>query len=494
MSSLRVLQIEDVEDDGLLLLHELRRGGFVPFAVRVESLDGLRAALESASWDLVLSDFGLLGFDTLDALALVQERAGDLPFVIVSGSIPDVAVSAAMKAGAHDFVSKNDLKRLVPAVRRELAEARSRHERRLAEARFQTLARSLDGLVLTIDGQLVVDGVFGRGLSAGPLLVVPAVGQRVRELLGADGATIEASCRRVLAGADATVHELTFANGDELSTVQVSIAPMLAADGGVSGLVATLRDITDSKRLQAHLVSSDRMATIGTLAAGVAHEINNPLAALLSNLGLLDRHLGQLEHGRLTPGVLTDMQEMLTDARAAAAIVRTIASDLRTFSRQAEEAPSPVSVIEVLESALRLARNQIASRARISRCYDDVPAAKAVASRLGQVFLNLLVNAAQAIPDDASARDHAIGLAVSADHTARRVIIAVSDTGPGIPEKLQQRLFTPFFTTKPSGVGTGLGLSICRRIVSSFGGDITVQSAVGAGSTFRVSLPFALAS
>jgi signal transduction histidine kinase len=270
---------------------------------------------------------------------------------------------------------------------------------------------------------------------------------------------------------------------------------MFADEGGaVTGLVGYLRDVSEQRRLQGQVLASDRMATIGTLAAGVAHEINNPLSALLSNLHMLGVDLQRLSAGHmLTPLLMGNLLEVLDDANAAAAMVRTIAADLRTFARQAEDPAMPLSITMVLESALRLARNRLVSRARVVRSYDDVPPVLGVASSLGQVFLNLLVNAAQALPEP-HGEPGEIRLEVSHDAAAGRVVVAIADTGHGMSKAVQARLFTPFFTTKPQGVGTGLGLSICRRIVTSLGGDITVESREGEGTTFRVSLPVASAA
>ncbi len=146
-----------------------------------------------------------------------------------------------------------------------------------------------------------------------------------------------------------------------------------------------------------------------------------------------------------------------------------------------------MNVHDVLESTLRLAWNEVRHRAELVKEYGDIPPVTADESRLGQVFLNLVVNAAQAIPEG-NARHHRIGIRTSVDERGR-VAIRFSDTGPGIPRELRADLFTPFFTTKPAGVGTGLGLAICQRIVHSFGGEITVESELGRGTAFCVLLP-----
>jgi PAS domain S-box-containing protein len=245
------------------------------------------------------------------------------------------------------------------------------------------------------------------------------------------------------------------------------------------------RDVTERVKTQAQLMFSDRMASIGSLAAGVAHEINNPLTATVASLEFASDRVAGLA-GRLEPSELSDLQELLTDASAGAQRVRTIVRDLKIFSRAEEDNRGPVDVQRVLESSLRMAWNEIRHRAQLVREYEPVPPVEANESRLGQVFLNLLVNAVQALPDGYADKNQ-IRVRTRLDASGR-VAAEVEDTGPGIPPEVLARLFTPFFTTKPRGVGTGLGLSICQRIVTSFGGEMSVESVVGRGTLFRVCL------
>jgi CheY-like chemotaxis protein/anti-sigma regulatory factor (Ser/Thr protein kinase) len=162
--------------------------------------------------------------------------------------------------------------------------------------------------------------------------------------------------------------------------------------------------------------------------------------------------------------------------------------DLRVFSRGEDEQPGPVDVEHVMESTLRMAWNEIRHRARLVKHYARVPPVEASEARLGQVFLNLIMNAAQAMTEDLASTNE---IRISTSVQGQRVQVEVSDTGSGIDPDVMKRLFTPFVTTKPVGVGTGLGLSICHRIVTSFGGEISVESKVGKGTRFRVTLPFA---
>jgi signal transduction histidine kinase len=362
---LRVLVIEDEDDDFTLLCAHLRRSGYEIDATRVDTEEDLRAALARPGWDAIISDYSLPTLDAPSALAVVKEAAVDIPFIIVSGTVnEDIAVSA-MRAGAHDFMSKNRLARLVPALERELRDAAGRRE---------------------------------------------------------------------------------------------------------------------TVRLREELVLADRMASVGALAAGVAHEINNPLAAVLANLEFARAELEALGGDRAT-----NVRATLVDACEAAQRVRFIVRDLKVFSRASDEDHGPVDVHEVLESTLRMAKSEVRHRARLVRDYADVPPVRANAARLGQVFLNLVVNAAQAIAEG-SADTNEIRV-VTRREGKDRVAIEVHDTGEGIPPEVAGRIFDPFFTTKPIGTGTGLGLAICHRIVSSLQGEISVTARPDRGMTFRVVLP-----
>lgn len=270
--------------------------------------------------------------------------------------------------------------------------------------------------------------------------------------------------------------------------LSVSGRPLIDAAGRHRGGVVVFRDATAEKALQEQLLLADRMAAVGTLAAGVAHEINNPLAAVMANVHLAAEGVG--EHARIhgASPTLDDVREALQDAGQGAERIRTIVRDLKIFSRSEEnERAGPVDVHRVLTSTLRMAGNEIRHRAQLVTHFGEVGLALANESRLGQVFLNLLINAAQAIPEGNVAGNW-IRVTTRTDADGR-VQVEVADSGAGMAPEVLARLFTPFFTTKPIGTGTGLGLSICRRIVTGLGGTIEATSEVGRGSVFLVSLP-----
>jgi PAS domain S-box-containing protein len=260
-------------------------------------------------------------------------------------------------------------------------------------------------------------------------------------------------------------------------------------------IYASARDVTE-RRLeederednQKRLVAADRLASVGTLAAGVAHEINNPLFSLTSNLEMIAAETRKGANGE-PPIDVGAVREMVVDAREASNRVRLIVADLLTFSQATEERRVVLDLRATMKRAIRAAAPEIGRGARLFEEYGDAPYVEADEARLAQVFLNLLVNAAQAsLPGGATTND--IRVATSTD-TAGRAVIEVHDTGSGITEEVMDHIFEPFFTTKPLGAGKGLGLSISHNIVVSLGGELTATSEAGRSTIFRVVLPAA---
>ena len=257
--------------------------------------------------------------------------------------------------------------------------------------------------------------------------------------------------------------------------------------GGSTRVFGVVQDITEQVRLNAKLQLTERMASIGTLAAGVAHEINNPLSYVLSNLTV---SLAELERLRAPPGVdLDELLQALREAKEGAERVKQIVADLRTFARVDEQRRAPCDVTQVITAALNMARNETRHRARVVTHFEPVSPVLANEARLGQAFLNLIINAAQAIPDG-HADQHTISVTVR-EHGGS-LTVSVKDTGSGIAPEHLPRIFDPFFSTKAVGEGMGLGLFITQNIVRDLGGDVSVQSTPGLGTTFDVRLPTAV--
>jgi PAS domain S-box-containing protein len=247
--------------------------------------------------------------------------------------------------------------------------------------------------------------------------------------------------------------------------------------------LAAIRDLTELRQMQSSLAFADRMASIGTLAAGVAHEINNPLTFIMLNL---EDAMHGLEAGQAGSPGIEAIIDMLRDAQVGAGRVRDIVRDLKTFSREDDDVVGSVELGPVIVYATRMANAELRHRAKLEVHVPELPRVRGNETRLGQVFLNLVVNAAQAIAQGAADENT---VTVSAERREDVVVVSITDTGAGIAPEVLGRIFDPFVTTKSQG--TGLGLPICHGIVTRLGGTITVESERGRGTTFRVTLPIA---
>jgi signal transduction histidine kinase len=358
---LRVLIVEDAEDDALLLVRELRRGGYAVVFERVETEEQMTAALDRQPWDLVLADYALPRFSGPRALALVKGRGLDLPFIIVSGTIGEETAVAAMKAGAHDYLMKGHLARLVPAIQREVGDAEERRQR----------------------------------------------------------IAMEQVARR-----------------------------------------------------------AEKLAALGTLAAGLAHELNNPMTAITGYLAILRK------------GVPSGsaQEEMIDRAQEQAGRVSRIVADLRRFAEQERHASGQrFSLGRAVDQALSLYGDRLrAAGITVTRNVDEpLPEAEGDPVQIQQMVAHLVENAINAM-EHGGRLDVQLG---TVDGDALRLRIA--DTGAGIPKPIRDRIFDPFFTTKEQAGRAGLGLSVSHSIVEAHHGRIVVESEGGMGAAFTVLLPAA---
>lgn len=398
-------------------------------------------------------------------------------------------------------------------VRDVTARRRAEEALRRSEASFRTMIELLpDGVVVHRGGRILYvnpEGVRRLGYTASEELV----GRAVADITHPDDrAEVASRLARIAAtGEPLELREDRFLKRDG-STVTAEVVALQMTFDGAPAIVALSRDVTEQKQLQAQLAQADRLASMGLIAAGVAHEINNPLTYTLLNLERIVRELPDIRgalvrvQSELTAAlgepaaaaileragveVATEQARILADRASEAADgarrVAKIAGDLKVFARADSDERAPVSVNALMNKAIDIAANELRFRATIRRSYGDVPRVMANAGRLTQVFLNLVVNAAHAIEEGAP-RENTVEI------TTRRhegeVWIEVADTGRGIPREHLARLFEPFFTTKAAGLGSGLGLSICANIVRAHGGRIEVASDPGRGSRFTVRLP-----
>jgi signal transduction histidine kinase len=267
----------------------------------------------------------------------------------------------------------------------------------------------------------------------------------------------------------ASIPVLAMSADDTPKAVAVDAEAYIKKPFQYDALCDTIRRVIDAKR---HALL-DRMASLGTLAAGIAHEINNPLTYVIANLRLLEEE--------------TPASVRLHDALEGAQRIRGIVTHMKTFSRAGDEHRSYVDLRSILDSSLTVVMGEIRGHARVVKDYGHIPLISANAGQLGQVFLNLLLNAAHSI-EEGNPEQNTIRVVTRVAENGD-LVVEISDTGRGIPAEIRQRIFDPFFTTKRLGIGTGLGLSVCHGIVRGLQGTISVESDIGSGTTFRVTLP-----
>jgi PAS domain S-box-containing protein len=454
----------------------------------------------NGSFPLILVDWVL---PTMDGLALCR-RIRALP----NGALP-VIVFITARSGAADLVRGLDSGAddyLTKPLDPELLGTRLAIAERMAEERARSLSTksallsSEAGFRALIEGS--PDGIIvhraGRVVYVNPSLLA-ALDYKSAALVGASYMQLIRMQDRVQESAwvQQVVESSKPAAPREVRLIRRDGTPAVFEEvviptqfEGQHAVAALLRDLSERKRMEQRLMLADRMVSIGTLAAGIAHEINNPLSYVMANLRFIQDEVAELATN-MPASKLAGLRELIAQADDGAERVRVVIQDLKSFSRATPTEDGPVEVQRVLDGAINMAWNEIRHRAQLEKRYELVPQVRGTETRLGQVFINLLINAAQAIPVG-RAGDNRITVSVKRCDDA--VLIEVSDTGCGIPSEALGRIFDPFFTTKPVGVGTGLGLSICHNIVSSLGGDITVESQVDVGTTFRVLLPTARVS
>jgi PAS domain S-box-containing protein len=491
---LRVLIVEDSEDDALLVLRELRRAGYEPTAARVDTAEAMARALEDGPWDVVLADWALPRFSAAAALALLKKSELDLPFIIVSGTIGEAAAVAAMKAGAHDYVMKDHLARLVPAIERELHEAADRQRRRQAEEALdreqhysRILVEGANAMVVGLDREGRVT-LFNRAAEQITGYAREALkGKSWFETLTPRDRypQVWKEFQRLSAVTEPSDFEnpILTASGEERI---ISWRNSVLREGDVVlGTVSFGIDVTERRRVEAERAAlehaarrAEKLAALGTLAAGLAHELNNPIGIISSRIEVM---LMEAETQHLPAHLLEDLRVLHRHALRVARIARGLLS----FARPGGGEPVPVDLNAVIEETLLLAEKQV-SRAGITirrALAPGLPLIRGNPDTLQQVMLNLVTNACDAITGSGEIRIETRAPATPSG----AVRLTVSDTGAGMSPDALTRIFDPFYTTKPGG--TGLGLAITYGIVREYEGTIDVESRPGQGTRFILTFP-----
>ena len=506
--SLRVLLVEDTASDAKMIALELRRAWPLLELERVETADAMRALVLGKTWDVVLSDWSMPKFSAPAALAVLKETNLDLPFIIVSGTIGEETAVEAMRAGAHDFVLKDKLGLLRPAIERALRDGRERTARRQAEealrqseTRFRRLADSgiigivvaeIEGKILDANGKFLEMAGYSRaelldGVVRWSDLTQPDFsnrGARALAQLQATGVSPpwesallrkDASCVPVFMGAAMLEHA-------QFIVVLADLTERKQAEAGRALAELALRQSEEQ------LQQAQKMEAIGRLAGGVAHDFNNILSVILSYGELV------LDGLRPTDPMRADLEEITKAASRAAGLTR----QLLMFSRQQLVAPRVLKLHDVIATMTLMLQRILGADVELVIVTPNAAGRVRVdPSHIEQVVLNLVVNARDAMPTGGTLTIETADVDLDEDYalshlpskSGPHVMLTVSDTGTGMSQETQTRIFEPFFTTKEVGKGTGLGLSTVFGIVSQSGGNVWVYSEPGIGTTFKVYLP-----
>lgn len=534
----KVLVVDDDTTVNTMLSEVLSRQGY-----RTETACAAGQALEKyrgGSFDVVVSDVKMPGMSGTDLLREIRAIDQDTAVILVTGYADLASAREAVKSGAFDYVLKPfDLDELVREVAAAAADTHRRREERehhrrlevLIEERtqdmeFQSSALRLEqerfhGILKSANfGLLVLNGDDDRvilinqqahkylQLRSGPradfydedyrALFPDEISERITKL----AATVKQTrkvCRLP-----------SFTNGDGL-ILEMQSYPVLSQEA-LRATVVVVNDITERTRLEEQLLVSSKLAGIGELAAGIAHEINNPIGFVASNTRTLSRYVSGLTdlvgayhqlkdiasagqacdelvrkiealEEQLDLGyVLNDMESLVAENRDGLDRVVKILRDLKNFSHVDEEQPQQTDLNRLIEDALNLTRNELKYKATINTDFGELPPLLCHPGQISQVFINILVNAAHAIEESGT-----ISIVTRGDD--KQIMAIVSDTGCGIPRDALPKIFDPFFTTKQRGKGTGLGLSIALEIMQKHGGSIAVESEVGQGTTFTLTFP-----
>ena len=487
-----------VEDERLIardmqqLLVEL---GYDPFAIAGTSEEALLRASERRP-DVVLMDIRLKGeTDGISTAELLKSRF-DLPVIYLTAHADDTTVERAKNSEPYGYLIKPvDAVRLRSAI--EVSVHKHRLDRKLRERErwLEITLRSIADGVVAVDGDGLVtfmnssaEELVGRKLESAqgrPADFMDLIDQRTRK---ARESPLDLALRERKTVILEAAMLRTKDKGERL--IADSAAPVVD-DDRVLGAVMVFRDVTDEKGVERQLEAADRLASLGTMAAGVAHEVNNPLLVVTANATLAVETLRELRgfvQGAGEPDMahkFDSIEESVTDIHSAALRIGRVVADLRGFSRTSAGAEDIADIARCVTWAVRTTTHELRQRAQILVNVPESLTVHAEESRLGQVLINLLLNAAQSIePGQASINE----IRVDARAQGDEAVVEVKDTGSGIAPTVLPKIFEPFFTTKPFGVGTGLGLSICHAIVRSAGGRIEVSSEMGVGSVFRVVL------
>jgi PAS domain S-box-containing protein len=493
--TIRALLVEDNPADAELVRLAMRRAGLKVEWKRVQTEPDFLRELQMP-WDIVLSDFEMPQFNGMRALELLKQQPAPIPFILISGTIGEDIAVLAMKNGAADYLLKDRLVRLGPAIEHALQESQLERERQQAEAalresteRYHALFENMRDAIfeLTPDGSFLSMNSFSEKITGWTL--GEWQGRGFYELVHPDDLPrVLAAFANIMQGEAPPVFELSIKRQDGQNVIiELTVCPRLR-DGQITSILGIGRDVTERRKLEEQLRQSQKMEAIGQLAGGVAHDFNNILT-------VIQIHASELLTGSLEDEeIILAGQEIAEAADRAAALTR----QLLIFSRKQVMQSAPADLNEVVTNIARMLHRILGEDIALqTNCGPRLPLTQVDVGMVEQVLLNLAVNSRDAMPGGGQLEittqagliseeeaDPAVGI-----KAGPYVSISIADNGSGIPPEIMPHIFEPFYTTKETGKGTGLGLATVYGIVNQHGGWIDVTSEIGVGTTFRICFP-----
>lgn len=477
---LRVLIVEDSEDDAHLLRLELRRSGYEPDFKRVETSASMRKELEQQEWDVVISDYVMPTFSGLEALSVLKESGLDVPFIIVSGNIGEDIAVKAMKAGAHDYILKGHLARLVPAIERELREAETRRARKRSEKeriRLSAAVESAGDAVVISDPRGIIQYVNPAFAKITGYARDEVVGRDLHFLdIDQSDDLLSRGMREAMKGREgAWTGRITSRKKDgTLYEEECTFSPINDSSGEIINFVFLKRDITEKLRLESIAQAMDTMNNIGYIFTGVRHEIGNPLNAVMLTLGLIKDKIDTYDKATI--------KQYIDRALINCDKVAFLLQSLRSFNMYEEPELQVVAIADLLMQFVALVKEDFEKKGITIETFVEAERVYADPRALQQVLLNVFTNAADAL----AGRDNP-KITVSVTKAGRMVRIQVHDNGCGIPEGQLKDLFKPFHTSKIHG--NGLGLVIVKKMLTTMNGTISVKSRKDEGTSVEILIP-----
>jgi len=510
MKKLKILYLEDNVTDFELIEAILEKEQLLDNIERVETRQQFQTALENNDYDIILSDYSLPDFDGISALKIVLEKYPETPFIILSGSLGEELAIDTLKMGATDYVLKQRISRLIPAVRRAVKESEEKRSRKLAEAEkvkaledlkeseenFRTLVES------SFDGILIDDAAGNylyankRSAEISGYSIAELVKLNVRDLTPSeDENKIVKRVKKRIENNQTPGHfesVLVRKDGKEIP-IELTAAPTIWKNKPAE--IVSVRDITERKQaekekalLQSQLQQAQKMETIGNLAGGIAHDFNNLLTVIQGNAQL----------ARMKYKSNRDLDIYLEQIQNSSDRAAKLTRQLLTFSRKQPINLSILNVNTVINNILKMLTRLIGEDISIdTNLNPELPSIKGDEGNIEQVIMNLVINARDAMPEGGKIllKTENVELheneytGIIGSYPGEFVCLTIRDTGTGIDEKNLSKIFEPFFTTKDKETGTGLGLSVVYGIVKQHKGFIQVQSKLQEGTTFKIYLP-----